>query len=35
MFILKQARHGMFSKYKVGEIKIIEVVFKWCFRRES
>jgi hypothetical protein len=27
MYILKQARHGKFNKYKVGEIRIAEVEF--------
>jgi hypothetical protein len=28
MFILGQVRHNMFSKNRVGKIKIIEVEFK-------
>lgn len=35
MFIMKQVGHGKFSKYKVGEIMIVEVELKWCFRRKS
>jgi hypothetical protein len=27
MYILRQARHGKFSKYKVGEIRIAEMEF--------
>jgi len=34
MFILRQAKQGKFT-YTVGEIRIIEVEFKWCFKPES
>jgi hypothetical protein len=27
MYILRQTRHGGFSKYKVGEIRIVEMEF--------
>jgi hypothetical protein len=28
MFIMRQAEHNMFSKYRVGEIKVAKVEFK-------
>ncbi len=35
MFVLRHAKHGKFSKYKIGEIMIVELEFKWCFKWES
>ncbi len=35
MFVLRQVRQGKFTTYTVGEIRIVEVEFKWCFKQES
>ncbi len=35
MFILKQVGQGKVNKYKVGEIRIVEVELKLCFRWEN
>jgi hypothetical protein len=32
MFVLGQTRQGKFITYMVGEIRIIEVELKWCFK---
>ncbi len=30
MSIMRQVGQGRFSKYMVGEIRTVEVEFKWC-----